>query len=741
MPRLLCYLLLLALALPARGGDEPRTVPDDHARRMAQGLQLFDDRVGSVLRARCLACHGGERTEGGLDLASRESLLASGFVAADAASSHLMAVVRHAAEPHMPKDAARLGDDDLAALARWIDLGAPYSGRLVERGSPGGAAPAAPSRSGFWSFQPLAVVSPPETLDDSWSRTPIDRFVLARLEERGLRPNPPSDRRTLIRRVYATLLGLRPPAEEVEQFVADPDPAAYERLVDGLLESPRYGERWARHWLDVARFAESHGYEQDYDRPHAYAYRDFLIRAFNDDLPYDRFVRWQVAGDELAPDEPQAWAATGFLGAGAFPTQLTEAEFERARYDELDDMTSTVGAAFLGLSVGCARCHDHKFDPITTRDYYRLAATFATTIRSDRDLPARGDWPGGVAQVTSEGQPHQKHHADDRGYPHFYPEVYQLKRGDPGQKLDVAQAGFLPILVRDGDDARWRRDPPPGSPCSYRRAALADWLVDPRHGAGALAARVMVNRLWAHHLGRGLVETPNDFGAQGARPSHPELLEWLAADLVHHGWRLKRVQRLIVTSAAFRQSGDVDPPRQAADRDNALVWRFAPRRLEGEAIRDSFLATAGLLDPTMYGAGTLDPAMRRRSVYFFIKRSQLIPWMMLFDWPEHLVSQGRRSATTIAPQALAMLNDPTVRDCSAELARGAAAESDEAAVHQAFRLIHARPPSPDERRLALEFLAAQRAAYPSDRVDDAPTRALADLCQALLTSNEFLYVE
>ena len=295
--------------------------------------------------------------------------------------------------------------------------------------------------------------------------------------------------------------------------------------------------------MDVARFAESHGYEQDYDRPFAYHFRDFLINALNRDMPYDQFVRWQLAGDELAPQDPQAMAATGFLGAGAFPTQLTEAEFESARYNELDDMVSTTGTAMLGLTIGCARCHDHKYDPIPSVDYYRLASVFTTAIRSEIDLVmAPGGKPTKV-QVTSEGLPHTKHNADERGFPHFFPKTYVLARGDVNQKLAEAEPGYLRVLERGGrTDKDWKASAPGGSTrTSLRRKALASWITDTTSGAGPLAARVIVNRIWQQHLGRGLVATPSDFGEQGEPPSHPELLEYLALDLVKNGWSLKRL--------------------------------------------------------------------------------------------------------------------------------------------------------------------------------------------------------
>jgi hypothetical protein len=609
-----------------------------------------------------------------------------------------------------------------------------------------------PADLDFWAFRPLREAAPPEVaggtgIPASWARTSIDRFILHALEARGLRPNPIAGRRTLIRRAYLDVLGLPPAPEDIERFVADSDPEAWPRLVDRLLASPRYGERWARHWLDVARFAESHGYEQDYDRPHAYHYRDFVIKALNSDMPYDQFVRWQLAGDEAAPGDPLALAATGFLGGGAFPTQLTEAEFESARYDELDDMVSTTGAAFLGLTVGCARCHNHKYDPISSLEYYSLVSAFTRSIRSEIEVETEGGERATV-QVTSEGLKPTKHHADERGFPHFYDTTHVLERGDVHKKRGEAPRAYLAVLMRDGKDpAYWDVLPAEGSTrTSLRRSALARWITDAERGAGHLAARVIVNRLWHHHFGRGLVATPNDFGAQGERPSHPELIDWLASDLLRNGWSLKRLHRLILTSAVYMQSGDFDEARAALDRENVLLWRRAPRRLEAEAVRDSMLEVAGLLDTRMYGPGTLEPDMRRRSVYFFIKRSQLIPAMMLFDWPEHLVSIGRRVTTTIAPQALMFLNSPLGRDAAEGLAKRLAGLPPEEAIERAFALAFGRPPAEAERRAALVALSPPEPLLNGGgggigSVDGRARLALADFCLSLLSANEFLYVD
>lgn len=728
-------------------------VPADHAAKMKAGLVLFKQHVGPLLRQHCLKCHGGESTKADFSLANREALLDSGMVDKTATDSHLMSVVNHTAEPHMPLGAKKLSKEALAQVARWIDLGAPYDAPLAETKTPAksGIPQITATDREFWSFQRLQPVAVPQFKADTWSQSDIDRFILAKLHEQNLEPNPIASRRTLIRRAYFDLIGLPPSVAEVEAFIVDKDPQAYAKLIDRLLDSPHYGERWARHWMDVARFAESHGYEQDYDRANAYHYRDFLIRAFNQDLPYDTFVRWQLAGDEIAPDEPLALMATGFLGAGAFPTQLTEAEFESARYDELDDMTTTTGVAFLGLSVGCARCHDHKFDPISSYDYYRMASCFTKTIRSEIDLvvdPKAGpDAKPVKVQVNSEGWPHLKHHADGRGYPHFYEQTFWLQRGDVHQRRGVAEPGFLRVLMADEYPANhWQSAPPEDwTRTSYRRMGLANWMTDPEQGAGHLAARVMVNRLWQHHFGQGLVATPNDFGVQGESPTHRELLDWLAAQLISSGWSLKALHRQMMNSSVYMQTSDVTPERVKIDPEAKFYWRRVPHRLEAEPIRDSLLAVSGLLDEKLYGPGTLDENMTRRSVYFFIKRSKLIPSMMLFDWPEHLVSIGQRATTTTAPQALWLMNSPLARKSAERFAaqmQQIEQDSDRAAaIELAFQTAFGRNPRSAERQQTEAFLTRQTGVYQQAKNSKPEQAAWTDFCQVLLGMNEFVYVD
>jgi hypothetical protein len=603
----------------------------------------------------------------------------------------------------------------------------------------------------FWSFAPLQNTDPPVINDESWCRTDMDRYVLKQLDDAGLSPNQSADRRTLIRRAYFDLIGLPPQPAEVDQFVAETDPLAYEQLIDRLLESRHYGERWARHWLDVSRFAESSGFEHDDDRPNAYHYRDFVIKALNDDLPFDEFVRWQLAGDELAPHNPLAAAATGFLGAGPFPTQLTEVEFESARYDELDDMVTNTGLAFLGLSIGCARCHDHKFDPIPASDYYQVLATFATSVRAEVDLVIEPASPPVKVQITGDGYSPMKNHADGRGYPYFYKDVYFLRRGDVAQKEQIVKPGFVQVLFRDAKQRNiWRKDPPPNWQRSeFRRASLAHWITDPDYGAGHLVARVIVNRLWQHHFGRGLVHTPNDFGQQGERPTHPELLDWLANELIANGWSLKHIHKLMMTSSVYMQSDEFDEDRAAIDLSNKLHWRRTPTRIEAEAIRDAMLSVSGLLDTTMYGPGTLDESMRRRSIYFTIKRSELIPTMMLFDWPEHLVSIGQRPVTTTAPQALLFMNNPQARSCAEGLAQRLSLQisdkKDEPrnfnpAITHAYELAFGRTATEKEVELSLQFIVHQRDLHAGENSEDAESLALTDFAQMILSSNEFVFV-
>jgi mono/diheme cytochrome c family protein len=739
--------IVLACA-PAIAGEQrkPLPLPADHAEKMSKGMELFKNRVRPLLVERCLRCHQGRKAKAELDLSDRDGLLRGGvsgpaIVPGQSTNSLLYRLVTHAREPHMPAKANKLSSAEIAALASWIDNGAPYDQPLVAAKRKADLWTTTKIPKGardFWSFRPLQSTVPP-VRDRAWCRTSVDHFVLAKLEAAGLKPNGPANRRQLIRRISFDLVGLPPSPVEVDRFLNDQAPDAESRLVDRLLASPHFGERWGRYWLDLARFAESHGFEHDYDRPSAYHYRDFVIRAFDEDLPFDKFVKWQLAGDEYEPENPMALAATGFLAAGVHSTQITKNEVERQRYDELDDMLATTGTAMLGLTIGCARCHDHKFDPIPQRDYYSLLATFTTTVRSEIDAKSGPGASGKTKMlIASEGLKAVRLHTqgDD-----FFPQTYFLRRGDTEQKEGAAAQAFLQVLTPDGMTLdHWRQPPPSGWRTSYRRRALAEWITDVDHGAGRLLARVIVNRLWQHLLGKGIVATASDFGTRGDAATHPELLDWLASELIRNGWHLKPVIRLIVDSAVYRESADFDETRARVDPEDRWLWRRRTRRLEAEAIRDALLAVSGTLDEQMYGPGTLDEHSRRRSIYFTVKRSKLIPMLQVFDAPDALQSQGERATTTVAPQALLLMNDENVRACARALARRIAPNTNtklEDALAAGYRITVGRQPSAEEMAESRTFVERQARGY----AKCGRELALTDFCQALMCLNEFIYID
>jgi hypothetical protein len=838
------------------------------------GVTLFEEKVRPLLVAHCYECHSAKSKElgGGLLLDTRAGWKKGGdsgpaIIPGKPQISLLVRAVGYADEELQMPPKGKLAQGQIDVLVKWIEMGAPDP-REGEAARPKERIIDLAAGRRHWAFQPLATVEPPsvvvslretkhaqsavEHVSDAWLKTPIDPFIVAKLSEKKLAPTPPADRRTRIRRAYLTVIGLPPTYDEVQVFENDSSPGAWEKVVDGLLASPHYGERWGRHWLDLARFAESHGFEHDYDRPTAYHYRDFVIKALNDDLPYDTFVRWQLAGDEVEPDNPLAMMATGFLASGVHATQITANQVEKERYDELDDILATTGTAMLGLTIGCARCHDHKFDPIPNTDYYRLLSTFTTTVRSEmeinldpdgfkrakqvydekhaplvaaqtkyesEELPALFDqWlagkskqpvavgdlakmpkpaqealgavaAGGAAKLTteqraallawfkttdaewqklnaavvehaksepklpkvlvsSEGVPAVRLHTQGGD---FLEKTHFLKRGDPNQKTGEAAQGFLQVLISTSDaERRWQEQPPAGWRTSYRRRAFANWITDTQHGAGHLLARVIVNRLWHYHFGRGLVATPSDFGSQGAPPSNPQLLDWLAGELIAGGWRLKPIHKLILMSAVYQQGSEVEPAKATIDPDNVFLWRWSPRRLEAEAIRDSLLAVTGELDGTMFGAGTLDERMRRRSIYFTVKRSKLIPMLQLFDAPDANQGIGRRATTTVAPQALLLMNNPVVREWAVAMARRAATARDSdtqeitpsETLRRAFQLAVGRDPSEEELSQSLEFLNRQMQQYQTDgQAATAADLALADFCQTLLGLNELVYID
>lgn len=786
-----CSLLSIALigVLSTVVSAQAQTLPPDHSMKMATSLQVFKDSVRDLLITNCLECHGGAKTKSGFNMASRELLLKGGergeaVLPGKGKESRLYKFVAREDEPHMPPKKP-LSKEAIAAIAKWIDLGAAYDRPLVDAVEANVKKPMVVTDKDkqYWAYRPLQKVEIPVVIANDWCRNPIDRFILAKLEAAKISPSSDADKRTLIRRITFDLTGLPPSAEDVDKFVADPDTNAFEKVVDRLLGSTAYGERWGRHWLDPARYAESHGFEHDYFRPNAYHYRDFVIQALNADMPYAQFVKWQIAGDELAPQDIQALAATGFLGAGVFPTQITNREAERIRYDSMDDMLATTGHTMLALTVGCARCHDHKFDPIPTKDYYRMLSAFTTTVRAEVEIDlgspeqkaamvafesklkphqdelkkhkptdvgyqelqaniaeiekARPKSTKIVIQATTEGKKPMRHHTADGAIPDFYPTTFFLKRGDADQKDGEVSLGFLQVLSRK-PDANWIIPKPAAATTSLRRTGLAYWLTDTTDGAGALAARVMVNRLWHHHFGRGIVSTLNDFGYQSEPPTHPDLLEWLANELVAGGWKLKRLHKQIVMSRTYQLSGMTTSAAVAADPENKLWWHRPKRRLEAEAIRDNWLAVSGQLDSTMYGPGLADESMKRRSIYFRIQRSQLIPSLQVFDWPDTLTSASARSTTTVSPQALLFLNNPNVRSAANAFAVKMKTCADKGlsyGIDWAYRSALGRPPSKEESDAGIDYLARRGAK--EGKLD----KALQEYALVLFSLNEFIYVD
>jgi hypothetical protein len=709
-----------------------------------QRMAFFETKIRPVLVQHCYGCHSAEaekakKLRGGLFVDSKEGLRKGGdsgpaIVPGDIRQSLLLQAIQHRKGFEMPPG-KQLPNEVVLDFIKWVEIGAPDP-----RSGPATVVAKKPANpeagKAHWAFAPLQQSNPPAMEKQSWPRTPIDHFVFAKLEENKLSPNPQVGKEKLVRRAYFDLWGLPPTPADIDAFVKDNAPDAYPKLIDRLLASERYGERWARHWLDVVRFAESGGYEFDKDRPNAYHYRDFVIRALNQDMPYDQFTRLQIAGDLLQPGDHLATSATGFLVAGPFPGQTTAKTTEVIRYDHLDDMISTIGQGMLGLSIGCARCHDHKLDTaIVQEDYYRLAACLALTDSAETKLGpeqkpvfAAAEKPDGVTYLHEGGQGISK-----------IDSVHFLMRGEVERKKDKAKPGFLrPLMNTPQQEKNWLIAPPLLKlPPTHPRIALASWLTDVRQGAGPLLGRVIVNRLWQHHLGRGLVATPNDFGVQGEPPTHPELLDFLAGELIHEGWKLKHIHKLIMTSAVYMQAGDALAANLQADPQNRLWWRHPTRRLEGEAIRDSLLMAGGTLDLAMYGAGSLNEYLPRRSVYLTVKRSQPISFLQLFDTPEAIQSTGDRQTTTVAPQALAMMNSPFVRQAAEKLAQRLQPKTPDQlqrSIDDIYRFALGRRPTANERKVAQAFITKQTAT-------GRQAEALADFCQVILCSHEFVYVD
>jgi hypothetical protein len=878
---------LYALTLPA-------FMPRANATLHQESATDLSRRAYAVLRQNCFGCHGAAKTSG-LDLRTPETALAGGdngkvIEPSDASASRLYQFIAHQAKPAMPPG-KKLPDAAVETLRRWIEAGASFDGfekeaaarkddesaKLIER-------PITPDERGFWAFQPPRRGAPPRMSHPGWGANPIDAFLLAKMKAKGIRPSPRADRRTLIRRAYLDLTGLPPAPEEVEAFVKDSHPGAWERLIDRLLASPHYGERWARHWLDLVRYADSGGFEFDVDRPEMWRYRDYVVRAFNDDKPYDRFIREQLAGDEYAPDSQEAMIATGFLRLGP----EGGGGGERGRQDQLDDLITTTSLTFMGLTVGCARCHDHKFDPIPQKDFYRIQAIFAPSrpinyplVGADVVVAHRAETQriDGLQRPLKKAKeeieaPYLKELVEEAvsRLPEYMQIAWQTppEKRTAGQRLNVQQIKKTleddtlsqkltekDIVARMSDDDKRRHQelaekikaldqqkpkpypttraigepgskpgptyflhrgahdakgpvvtpgalsvinetdyefaaPPPNAKSSYRRRGFAEWLASPQN---PLTARVMVNRIWQHHFGEGIVRTPGNFGKLGEPPTHPELLDWLAVEFMSEGageresdgatgrrgdgakenrqfairnpqssdpqsairnpqskgWSVKRMHRLMMTSQAYQMASNDIAANVSIDPENRLLWRMQRVRLEAEIIRDQILAVAGNLnramggpcvhpyiDPKLFQSSTKrtwpgkhddDPSTWRRSLYVYSKRSIRYPLFETFDQPNLINSCDRRNRSTIAPQALLLMNNNfvlTEAKYFGERLRREAGDDPRAQVERAYRLALGRAPAAFERAKAVEFIRSGQ-------------NGLAEFCHALFNLNEFVY--
>ncbi len=803
-------------------------------------LSMRGQEAVEILRGNCTPCHGGLVANSGLDLRSRDAILKGGsrgpaIVPGKAEASKLYRFAAHLEEPHMPPGKP-LALEQLNVLKAWIDSGAEMKA-ITAAGESEAAAlarledrPIKPQERQWWAFQKPQRASVP-----SGAANPIDAFLAAKWKAKGLAPSPEAGKRTLIRRLFLDVTGLPPTRDEVATFLDDRSPNAYEKLVDRLLASAHYGERWARHWLDVVRYADSGGYEYDRDRDNSWLYRDYVVKSFNEDKPYDRFLQEQLAGDELFPDSRDERIATGYLRLGP----ENNLKNEQTRLDELDDVVATTSNGLFALTVGCARCHNHKFDPIPQKDYYKLQAVFwpmkakEHPLVSDEEVarhkgevdrvnalikpvkdeldalikPYKDAWVAekkaalpaymrealatpvekrtegqklNVIQVEKtlsavpESLPSRFSAADKSRHDALKKKIEQLEKQKPAPfatAMSIAEAGpkpdpsyFLhrgsqkgsvmqPGVLSAVSDSEWAFPPAPeGATSSERRKHFALWATQPDN---PLTARVFVNRIWQHHFGEGLVRTPNNFGKMGERPSHPELLDWLSVEFVEKGWRPKHIHKLILMSQAYRMASDDIAANLDKDPENRLLWRMPRRRIEGEIIRDSVLAVAGSLDRAIGGPGVFpyidpslfqasskrtwngkpdtDPSTWRRSIYVFSKRSIPLPMLEVFDKPDTIGSCARRNRSTVAPQALILMNNRVLHLHAQRFAERLAEESAgdrQKLVRLAFEHAYSRPPSTTEAADALRFIANA----------ETPESGVRDFCQAIFNSNEFVYI-
>ena len=821
----------------------------------------FDTEIRPIFAQHCFQCHGEQARMGELDLRTPASMVKGGTQgpALQRGSADDSLLYRRVVEQSMPMGEKKLSVNQTRLIGKWIDAGAHGSESAKEA-----ASATSKEAARHWAFAAPRRPAVPDAQDDAWVRTPIDRFIKNRLEDNDIQPAKPAAQRTLLRRAYLTLIGLPPTPDEVEAFLDDNSADAYEQVVEDLLSRPQYGERWARHWLDVVRYAESNGYERDGAKPHAWRYRDYVIDSFNKDKPFDRFLTEQIAGDEIEGSNAESQIATTFLRLGSWDDEPADPMVDR--YDQLDDVLGVTATTFLGLTIRCARCHDHKFEPLSQRDYYRLLAVFEPLKRpqddrtdldrlvgSEEELAAYRTAVERAKQQTSRRkrevekvrQTVMKRALERQA--HGIPSVnlfahtqtllaIRKERGSRSdkekelvekfeRKLDVAinqfatlrEASEIETLRREIETINLARPAEP--PRAYiwyedssiapvtrvlargdttqpttvvaaeaptilggtsldpvqrplystgRRLALARWMTSPEN---PLVARVMVNRIWQWYFGEGLVASENDFGVVGQRPTHPELLDYLATEFIRSGWSIKHVHRLMANSAAFRVSSEWDEAAGRNDAENRLLWRWRLRRLEAEVVRDSILTVSGRLNTKMGGPSIFpklpqavldgqsvpgkgwdtsdEEEASRRSVYIFVKRSLAVPELDLLDAPDSSSSCEQRRVSTTGPQALTFLNGEfthqRARDLAVRLGREAGSGS-EAQVRRAFALVLGRPPTEQQVSEALDFLKKQAeqiradAAAAGRQAADAKLSALEAFCLILLNTNEFFYL-
>jgi hypothetical protein len=706
----------------------------------------FDQQIAPLLARRCLGCHNASAKKGGLDLTSQAAAKAGGEngAAIEPGKPEESLLWKRIAADEMPPKSP-LSAEEKKLLRAWLAGGAGWATESIDP-----SRYSSDQRAGYdwWSLQAVRKPAIPSVKTTAWLKNDIDAFVLAKLDAAQLSPAPLADARTLVRRLYFDLIGLPPSPEEMKEW-SDKlgeriDDAAYVALVDHLLASPHYGERWGRHWLDVIRFGESQGYERNRIRDNAWRFRDWVIGAFNRDLPYDEFVRQQIAGDVLHPGELGPLLATGYHVIGAWDQvsfyEGSQEMKKAARQDDLEDLVATLGQAFLGLSLNCARCHDHKFDPLSQREYYQMAALLGGVAQEEKERQNIVMQSGtdaspqfaGVAHVIVPRQP---------------PIFHVLARGDYRQEREVVRPAGLIATSHAGLSPDFNLAP--DAPEAERRKALAAWLTDPRN---PLPARVIVNRVWHYHFGHGIVDTPSDFGFAGGRPSHPELLDYLTSRFIDGGWRLKELHRLIVNSATYRQASNVANEKAATiDADNRLLWRANARRLEGELVRDAVLAVSGSLNRQLGGpsyrdmkvdggkmgtnseftdpTGEFTQAVNRRTVYRLWARQGSNPLLDSLDCPDPAVMTPRRTETITPLQALSLLNNRVIEQAAtklAERARKDAGEDVQQRIGLMYDIVLGRPPRPDELELVRGLV---------DR------HGLEQLALVLLNANEFLWVE